>query len=315
EARARLRGGAESQPPRGEGSSRAREGVPGAAKLGAAKPGAEDASASASSGADGALEASTTPEQERLARAFAVAAAKVQRASLPIEDRLSVWVKGLCADWEADLEGRSSDSKATPSGRQATVRFAETQQYFKPLHARLRRRDLEPEMVASLKLIMDAVEERNYLHAYKIYMGLAVGNSPWPIGVTQVGLHERSAREKISFNSNMTKAHIMNDEATRKFIQALKRLMTFAQRRYPTDPSRSVDFNGFEDSSRGAFGGGSDRLALLEAMKQGADVCPAPSPSVVDETGGVNIPMRWEHQIRGALAQVSASRETEKAQP
>jgi hypothetical protein len=33
----------------------------------------------------------------------------------------------------------------------------------------------------------------------QIYMGIAVGNSPWPIGVTQVGLHERAAREKISF--------------------------------------------------------------------------------------------------------------------
>ncbi len=33
----------------------------------------------------------------------------------------------------------------------------------------------------------------------QIYMGIAVGNSAWPIGVTQVGLHERAAREKISF--------------------------------------------------------------------------------------------------------------------
>lgn len=32
----------------------------------------------------------------------------------------------------------------------------------------------------------------------------------------------------------------MNDEATRKFIQAIKRLMTFCQRRYPTDPSREA---------------------------------------------------------------------------
>ena len=28
-------------------------------------------------------------------------------------------------------------------------------------------------------------------------MGVSVGNAAWPIGVTQVGLHERSAREKI----------------------------------------------------------------------------------------------------------------------
>jgi pre-mRNA-splicing factor 18 len=39
-------------------------------------------------------------------------------------------------------------------------------------------------------------------------------------GVTQVGLHERSAREKISHSMNSTsQAHIMNDEATRKYFQ------------------------------------------------------------------------------------------------
>jgi hypothetical protein len=78
--------------------------------------------------------------------------------------------------------------------------------------------------------------------------------------VTQVGLHERSAREKISFKSSQSQAHIMNDEATRKFIQALKRLMTFCQRRYPTDPSRSVDFDAYTDQGRGASGAGSDKV-------------------------------------------------------
>ncbi|EFN54692.1 hypothetical protein CHLNCDRAFT_15571, partial [Chlorella variabilis] len=75
------------------------------------------------------------------------------------------------------------------------------------------------------------------------YMGVSIGNAAWPIGVTQVGLHERSAREKIRLGYSSAVAHIMNDEATRKFIQALKRLMTFCQRRYPTDPSRCVDFD------------------------------------------------------------------------
>lgn len=56
----------------------------------------------------------------------------------------------------------------------------------------------------------------------------------------------------------------MNDEATRKYIQALKRLMTFCQRRYPTDPSRSVDFDGASNEARGAYGGGSDKLVRRE---------------------------------------------------
>jgi pre-mRNA-splicing factor 18 len=100
-------------------------------------------------------------------------------------------------------------------------------------------------------------------------MGVAIGNSPWPIGVTQVGLHERASREKISFKYASGSAHIMNDEATRKFIQALKRLMTFCQRRYPTDPSRSVDFDGRADQGHGLAGAGSDKVvrAPLRLLK------------------------------------------------
>ena len=86
----------------------------------------------------------------------------------------------------------------------------------------------------------------------------ATGNNPWPIGVTSVGIHERSAREKISHVMNA--AHIMNDEATRKFLSALKRLLTFMQRAYPTEPSRCVDFDAHRDAGRGSAGAGSDKL-------------------------------------------------------
>ena len=60
----------------------------------------------------------------------------------------------------------------------------------------------------------------------------------------------------------MNAAHIMNDEATRKYLQGLKRLLTFMQRMFPTDPSRAVDFDGFKDAGRGAAGGGSDKLVI-----------------------------------------------------
>jgi len=52
-----------------------------------------------------------------------------------------------------------------------------------------------------------------------------------------VGIHERSAREKIHSNQI---AHVLNDETQRKYIQAFKRIMTFCQRKYPTDPSKTV---------------------------------------------------------------------------
>jgi hypothetical protein len=56
-------------------------------------------------------------------------------------------------------------------------------------------------------------------------------------GVTMVGIHERSSREKIFSNQI---AHVLNDETQRKYIQALKRIMSFVQRAYPTDPSKTV---------------------------------------------------------------------------
>ncbi len=47
-------------------------------------------------------------------------------------------------------------------------------------------------------------------------------------------------------------AHIMHNEETRKFVQAVKRLITFAQRTYPSAPSMSFEFNAnLEDKARG----------------------------------------------------------------
>jgi pre-mRNA-splicing factor 18 len=56
----------------------------------------------------------------------------------------------------------------------------------------------------------------------------------WPIGVTMVGIHERSAREKLH-ESGKGQAHIMSDEVTRKFLQSIKRCLSFAQTRWPPE--------------------------------------------------------------------------------
>ena len=45
---------------------------------------------------------------------------------------------------------------------------------------------------------------------------MAIGNAAWPIGVTMVGIHARTGREKI-FARNV--AHVLNDETQRKYIQ------------------------------------------------------------------------------------------------
>jgi pre-mRNA-splicing factor 18 len=116
--------------------------------------------------------------------------------------------------------------------------------------------------------------KRDYLAAMDQYIKLSIGNAPWPIGVTMVGIHERSAREKIHTNSV---AHIMNDETTRKYLQSIKRLMTLCQRRYPAMPSKSVEFNSLANGSDlqallseedGSGKASEERLRLMPASKE-----------------------------------------------
>lgn len=115
---------------------------------------------------------------------------------------------------------------------------------------------LPDDIRTALMIIVKNCMERDYLTAMDQYIKLAIGNAPWPIGVTMVGIHERSAREKIYTNSV---AHIMNDETTRKYLQSIKRLMTLCQRRYPSMPSKSVEFN--------SLANGSDLKSLLTEEK------------------------------------------------
>ena len=87
--------------------------------------------------------------------------------------------------------------KESGSGHQTTLTFLQTQKYFEILYERIKHRVLHEEIKTGLWMMISAMHERNYLHANDIYLRLAIGNSPWPIGVTSVGIHERSAREKV----------------------------------------------------------------------------------------------------------------------
>lgn len=56
------------------------------------------------------------------------------------------------------------------------------------------------------------------------YYALSIGDQPWPIGVTMVGIHERKGRAKI-FSSQVL--HVMNDPIIAEYIRSIKRLLTF----------------------------------------------------------------------------------------
>ena len=94
---------------------------------------------------------------------------------------------------------------------------------LKPLIKQLKNESLNIEILDSVYVLVQYCIMKEYVKANDIYMALCIGNSPWPIGVTMVGIHERSGRSKISTSKV---AHILNDETQRKYLQSIKRLIS-----------------------------------------------------------------------------------------
>jgi pre-mRNA-splicing factor 18 len=314
------------------------------------KKGGGDATATATADA----ETADAHPPDPLAAAFAAAARQLaaQRAdaALPLEQRLSRQLREWEREWGDELAARrqqqqqptanAAPPRSGPGGNLAhdEAVYRQTLSYLEPLHDRLARRALDDELLTGLWMIARHARERNYLAANDVYLRLAIGNKAWPIGVTSVGIHERSAREKIAEHTAEGRggAHIMTDEASRKFLQAVKRLLGVVQRLRPTDPSRAADFNaasgalaggivGIKGAAAaagggaivvaggGAAGGGGggapvdERSALRLADARGETKNLAPAPSVVDERdGSVRIPPKWDAILareRAALEQ------------
>lgn len=139
-------------------------------------------------------------------------------------------LKRMLKEWGESLAERPEHVKRTTQGKLAAATQVQSAQYLKPLFKLLRSRSIPEDMLPRLAEIVHYMQKRQYQRANDAYLRLSIGNAPWPIGVTMVGIHERSAREKISSDQV---AHVLNDEVSRKYIQSLKRLLTFSQTKYP----------------------------------------------------------------------------------
>ncbi|EFC48935.1 predicted protein [Naegleria gruberi] len=141
-------------------------------------------------------------------------------------------------EWRYKLDDLPEHVKKSAKGKHDATIYKQTKSYIKPLFKLLKKRQLADEIVQSLEPICSFMAEKEYVKANDVYMELAIGNQPWPIGVTMVGIHARTARERIG--SDKIK-HILNDEDQRRYVQSVKRLMTLAQQLYPSVPSKMVE--------------------------------------------------------------------------
>ena len=137
-------------------------------------------------------------------------------------------------EWQNALARRPREVKESFAGKQAANNFISARENLRPLIKKLESpKDLHDDILKAVMEIVHLAQLKKYVHANDAYLRLSIGKAAWPIGVTMVGIHERSAREKLNENENA--AHIMSDEVTRKLLQGIKRCLSFAQTRWPPE--------------------------------------------------------------------------------
>ncbi|KAK1237865.1 hypothetical protein MKX08_002444 [Trichoderma sp. CBMAI-0020] len=129
------------------------------------------------------------------------------------------------------------EKRETSNSKIAYSAMVQTRENMKPLFRKFESGDLDDSLLQPIIEIVQALQERRYVDANDGYLRLSIGKAAWPIGVTMVGIHERSAREKLHDGE---KGHVMGDEVTRKYLQSIKRCLTFAQVRWPPEDLRQL---------------------------------------------------------------------------
>ncbi|CEF69706.1 LD21120p [Strongyloides ratti] len=119
---------------------------------------------------------------------------------------------------------RSYEEKSSTEGRFQASMHKETVTHVKPLLKDVDNRSIKSSIRQHLAVICRyVIVEKDQIKANNAYMEMAIGNAPWPVGVTRSGIHQRPSSSRM-YVSNI--AHVLNDEKQRKYIQGLKRLIT-----------------------------------------------------------------------------------------
>ena len=138
----------------------------------------------------------------------------------------------LLSEWQSALARRPKEVKESFAGKQAYNNHTATLSNLKLLFTQLESHTLPSKLLTPIHEIVQLAQQRKYVSANDAYLRLSIGKAAWPIGVTMVGIHERSAREKLHGGET---AGILGDEGSRKMLQGIKRCLSFAQTRWPPE--------------------------------------------------------------------------------
>lgn len=147
--------------------------------------------------------------------------------------------RGLLSEWEELLEARPPTDASSPQGQAESFSAAQTAEFMAPFFSLCKSRTVPPDLLPLCIEFVDLLLVREYMAAGDAYLRLSVGKAQWLMGVSQVGLHERAARERIYIGKL---PHVLNDETQRRYLTSMKKLMTILQRiAPPADPSKAYN--------------------------------------------------------------------------
>lgn len=151
-----------------------------------------------------------------------------------LHTQIRIFIKEILAEWELDLVqvDRDGAEKNDDNVELQTALLVDTKRAMVRLLYKLRAHTLPENMLVSLGTIIRCLQSQDYKSANESYMKFSIGNATWPIGVKNIGIHERSTSLKIAGNSNNEASSFMLDDKTSRWITATKRLISFLERKY-----------------------------------------------------------------------------------
>ncbi|KAI3652013.1 hypothetical protein MP228_003316 [Amoeboaphelidium protococcarum] len=150
---------------------------------------------------------------------------------------LYVYFKKLLMEWDEYITVKEEEEQEASSAAGIGERnkdlvverklFNTSQDYMKPFFHMLKAKKMEGEILQHVACIAQNIYACDFAKALDYYMKLSIGNKAWPIGITAAILHERKALDRIS-GRNIS--HPLNNETVRRWVQCLKRLITFKEK-------------------------------------------------------------------------------------
>lgn len=154
---------------------------------------------------------------------------KIRPQNREIEKKIHAWIQHTIAHWRDALDSNVRHQLLDKGLDEANL--MQCNKHLDALLRRIRRNQLSKHVYPLLSRMIAYIQQKQYHLANDDYLKLSIGQQAWPIGLAITAeSHEKNENERF-FDSRITT--MLTDEETRKWLGSIKRLLTFAEIRWP----------------------------------------------------------------------------------